>query len=126
MNQLSISHTTRQYPNLPYAKISRAILGPTYTLSLVFVGEQRARTLNQTTRGKQYVPDVLSFPLYQSAGEIYLCLPRIRQTASQYGHSIQYHTGYLFIHGILHLKGYQHGATMEQAERRLCRRFLGA
>lgn len=123
MAHLTISATVAHYPELPYAAIVDAILPKSYELSLVIVGEQRARTVNQTARGKDYVPDVLSFPLTSRMGEIYLCLPKAYADAPQYSHTPVGHTGFLLIHGLLHLKGYEHGATMERAERRYCSLF---
>ena len=121
---ITISHTTISYPSLPYLKIKNAILGANHELSIVFIGTQRARTLNQKHRNKSSVPDVLSFPLSKNVGEVFLCLPQIFQTAHRFDHTPKQHTGYLFIHGLLHLKGYDHGATMEQAERRFLNRYI--
>lgn len=123
MAHLTLSATTRSYPDHPYESIASAILSASYQLSLVFVGATRAKTLNQTARGKSYVPDVLSFPLHNTTGEIYICLPRAYAQAATYGHTQKDHVAFLFIHGLLHLKGYEHGATMERAERRFCARF---
>lgn len=124
---LQISHTTRNYPRtLPYQQIKDAILGKRYNLSLVFIGEKTASQLNQSYRNKKTVPDVLSFPLTDTTGEIYLCLPKIQSTYKKFTHTYEEHVGYLFIHGLLHLKGFVHGATMEQAEKRLANRFVFA
>lgn len=123
MSHLTISHTTRHYPTLPYEDICAAVHSPDYSLSLVFVGRTLAQRINSEARGKTYVPDVLSFPLDETHGEIYLCLPVAYQKAPQYDHTLNGHVGFLFIHGLLHLKGFTHGATMEAAERKLCARF---
>ena len=124
---VQISHTTKRYPTtLPYQQIKDAILGKRYNLSLVFIGNKTAHQLNQTYRDKNTVPDVLSFPLTATAGEIYLCLPRIRSSYKKFAHTYEEHVGYLFIHGLLHLKGFVHGATMEQAEKRFANRFVYA
>ena len=123
MAHLTVSATTRSYPDHPYQSIANAILSARYQLSLVFVGATRAQSLNQEARGKTYVPDVLSFPLTATMGEIYICLPRAYAQANNYNHTKSDHVAFLFIHGLLHLKGYEHGATMERAERRYCARF---
>ncbi len=124
MSNVTISHSTKTYPNLPYKQIKDAILGKKYSLSLVFIGAKRAQRLNIVHRNKAYIPDVLSFPLDENTGEIYICLPRVAATAHKYSHSPLFHTGFLFIHGLLHLKGYRHGATMEGMEQKYCKRFL--
>lgn len=124
MASLTITHTTKTYPaTLPYEKIKDAILGKEYELSLVFVGEKRARQLNQTYRHKDYVPDILSFPLDTTHGEIFLCLQRIYRSAPKYERDGKNQLGFIFIHGLLHLKGHSHGATMEAAEKKYCAQF---
>lgn len=94
------------------------ILGSTYELSLVFVGAKKGRLINKATRKKTYVPDVLSFPLSESAGEIVIVLPKAYADAPRYQHDPIEHVAFLFIHGCLHLAGYTHGENMEIAERR--------
>lgn len=93
-------------------------MGKSYDLSLTFVGETRARTLNHTYRNKQYVPNVLSFPLADRHGEVYICLQKAKREAKQYDMTYSGFVGYLFVHALLHLKGYDHGATMTRAEDR--------
>jgi len=123
MSCVTVTHTTRTYPRLPYEQIKDTILGSNYELSLVFVGETRARQLNQAYRNKDYTPDVLSFPLDDTHGEMFLCLQKIYRIAPRYGRSKVGQVGFLFIHGLLHLKGYSHGATMEEAEKKYCTKF---
>jgi probable rRNA maturation factor len=67
--------------------------------------------------------NVLSFPLTKNSGEIVLNIAKIKREASKFGFSPQGHAKYLLIHGCLHLKGYTHGSTMEQAEERLVKKF---
>jgi probable rRNA maturation factor len=123
MLMLNIARIAHHVPQLPYEKMAAAILGTTYTLTLAFIGERRARALNLAHRGKSYVPNVLSFPLDESVGEIYIC-PRVAEKeAKKFGMSPTGYIGYLFIHGCLHLKGYDHGATMERTEQKYVRRF---
>ena len=98
--------------------MKNAILGKNYTLSLTFVGSTRARVLNKTYRNATYVPNVLSFPLTTDTGEIYIAPSVAEREAHKFSLSSTGYTGYLFIHGLLHLKGYPHGATMEKAEKK--------
>lgn len=120
---IHISSRAREYPKLPYGKIADAVLGKDYELSLTFLGEMRAQKLNREHRNKSYIPNVLSFPLTHMAGEVYICPVRARREASSFGMSYRGYVGYLFIHGLLHLKGHLHGATMERAEKTYCKRF---
>ena len=115
---VSISSTARRFPMLPYEDMANGILGKAYTLSLVFVGQERARKLNEKYRKKTYVPNVLSFPLDAQAGEIYITPTLAAREAKKFGRTQRGYVGYLFIHGLLHLKGHSHGATMERAEKK--------
>ena len=116
----TISQTAKSYPRHPYEDMKDAILGRKYVLSLIFVGEKRAQALNKQYRNATYIPNVLSFPLDKNVGEIYIT-PRIaKRESKKIGMTPNGYTGFLFIHGLLHLKGYPHGATMEKAEKKYC------
>jgi rRNA maturation RNase YbeY len=123
MKNFSISATVRTYPKLPYLKIKETVLGKTYSLSLVFIGEKRAEMLNKKHRGKTYIPNVLSFPLTNTNGEIYITPSCAPHEAAKYDLSPTGYVGYLFIHGLLHLKGHGHGDTMSRAEKRLLSKY---
>lgn len=103
---------------------------PGWEISLVFAGEHRARQLNVALRDKEYVPNVLSYETSATAargarrsGEIIICPPIARKQAPSYEMPYKAFVAYLFIHGLLHLKGYPHGATMETQERTFMARF---
>ncbi len=120
---LDIIRIAHHIPSHPYEKIADTILGKSYTLTLAFIGETRAQSLNTKHRGATYVPNVLSFPLDSKTGEIYICPLVAKREAKKFSMSVPGYIGYLFIHGCLHLKGYDHGATMEQAEQKYVRQF---
>jgi probable rRNA maturation factor len=121
---VTISHSTRKKPpRIAAEAIATAILGEQYHLSIVFVGATRARSLNQIHRKKNYVPNVLSFPLDQHTGEVYICPAVAKREAKKFSLSVSGYLAYLLIHGLLHLKGYDHGATMERLERKYIRAF---
>ncbi len=106
-------------PRVPFADVKKKILGDTYDLSVVFLPPKEARALNIAHRGKDYVPNTLSFPLTKKSGEIILCQSAMRAQYKSFG--MNYHTYVLFIiiHSMLHLKGYSHGSTMEHEEKKL-------
>lgn len=120
---MELSHTTKTYPKLPYEEIKNAILGTRYELSLTFVGATRAQQLNETHRGKSYVPNVLSFPLTDCVGEIYIAPSVAAKEAYKFNMTPDGYVGFLFIHGCLHLKGYDHGDAMDTAEKKFCTKF---
>jgi probable rRNA maturation factor len=119
----SLVSTISHYPAFPYQKIKEAVLGTSYTLSLAFVGTKRARSLNQTYRKKSYVPNVLSFPLDATTGEIYLCPEIAYGEAKDFNLSEDGYIAFLFIHGCLHLLGHDHGHAMEDLEQRYLKQF---
>ena len=120
---LYLSHSARSIPTLPYEEMKDAILGKKYALSLTFIGKVRAQSLNKTYRNATYVPNVLSFPLSDVAGEIYITPSVAEKEAPKFSLSPKGYIGYLFIHGLLHLKGYPHGATMDRAEKKFVSKF---
>ncbi len=106
---LTITNTTKStLPRVPFADIKNKILGETYALSIVFIGEKKSRELNFTYRQKDKPTNILSFPLDKKTGEIFICLKKLGD----------YTVSYLLIHGCLHLKGMEHGSTMDRAEKK--------
>lgn len=111
------------YPAYPYQEIKEAILGKKYSLSLNFVGTKRAQKLNTEYRQKAYTPNVLSFPLDDNYGEIFICPEIAHKEAWEFKLSKNGYVAFLFIHGLLHLKGFDHGVKMEELEQRYLKRF---
>lgn len=85
---------------------------------VVFVGSGEMKRLNKLYRGKDYATDILSF---QSAepemlGELVLCLPTIRSQSRRTGLSPNGELGYMLVHGVLHLLGYDHEKPADEAK----------
>ena len=120
----SVTQTSRSTPpRILYEDIAAEILPKKYELSLVFIGDTLARKLNKERRGKTYAANVLTFPLSEQSGEIFINLAQAKKQAVRYGISYRQWVLQLFIHGLLHLKGMHHGATMESTERTLVKRY---
>ncbi len=100
-----------------------AILGKKYELSLVIVSLSEIRKLNKKYRGINKSTDILSFPLSKNEGEIYINLDMVKQQALKFNKSYENFLGFLFIHGLVHLKGFDHGSTMERIEARFRKKF---
>ena len=102
------------------------------------VGERRMAFLNRKYRGRRGPTAILTFPYSSGApfrcaegpvGEIYLCWPRIVRGAGVAGVSTRAYLLRLFVHGLVHLRGYRHDsradeARMEAVERELLRPLL--
>ena len=108
---------------LPLARMKREILGARYELSVVVLGERAMRALNRTYRTRDTSTDILSFALSPAEGELYLSMRDVTKKAPRFGMSARHYLAYLFIHGCLHLKGHDHGRTMERLEDSWCRTF---
>jgi len=120
----SIRNTTKgKLPSLPFVDMKNHILGKSYILSSVFVGDALSQKLNRTYRGKNKPTNVLSFSLSKTEGEIFLNLKRAKMEAPQFEEKYRNFVGFLFIHGLLHLKGQGHGSRMEQAEKLARKKF---
>ena len=123
-NLFSIKQTTKgKLPRLPFALMKDTCLGNNYELSLVFAGDTLTKRLNITYREKNKPANVLSFPLSKNSGEIFINLKRAKIEAAKRDESFDSFVGFLFIHGMLHLKGYDHGSKMERAENTLRKKF---
>jgi len=87
-------------------------------LTLIIVGKQRIRTLNKKFRQQDKVTDVLSFSQREGLefnnterdylGEIFICWPQVISQAKKFKHSAVKEFSILFVHGVLHLLGYDH------------------
>ncbi len=120
---VSIKYTKGTPKSVPFARMRDKILGEKYDLSIVSVDTKTARKLNRETRGKDYATNILSFPLTKKSGEIVLHIPTIMKDAKKFSMTKEDFFVYIVIHGMLHLKGMQHGSTMDKEERKFARMF---
>lgn len=87
-------------------------------LTLVFLDKKPAQKINKEFRGKDYATDVLSFDSMDpsSLGELVLCPEVLKKQAKEHGLSFQKELGYMLLHGILHLLGYDHETSEDDAK----------
>lgn len=95
-----------------WQKIKNQVLGKKYDLSAVFADNALMKELNKTYRKKAEPANVLSFALSKKEGEIFINKKFEKQKYSDY----------LFVHSLLHLKGFKHGKKME-TEEKIIKRF---
>lgn len=125
---LDFSNTTKQKLSLSESllkKIADEILDTSYDVSIVVVGEKRARALNQEYRNKDYIPNVLSFPIDETMGEIFLNPKTARLEAPKFNLKTDQYLYYLLIHSMLHLKGFDHGDEMSSKENFYMKKYFG-
>lgn len=95
-------------------------------LSFVLVSDQRIRALNARYRHKDRPTDVLAFPLREGPftrfngnllGDVVISMPTAKQQAAEFGHSLHDELVRLLVHGLLHLLGYDHERSAQEAVR---------
>ncbi|MNZ40605.1 Endoribonuclease YbeY [compost metagenome] len=108
-------------------------------VALTFVDDEEIHVLNREYRGIDRPTDVLSFAMNESLdeeldivyeveedeelddltdmfGDIIISVERAQAQSEEYGHSIEREIGFLFVHGFLHLLGYDHQDEASEAE----------
>jgi len=95
-------------------------------LVLRIVGAAEGRRLNRDYRGREVPTNVLTFGYGRSPlrGDVVLCSPVIAREAREQDKTLAAHFAHLVVHGVLHLRGFDHerasrAARMEGAERRI-------
>jgi len=88
------------------------------TVELIITDAQTIQSINQEYRNKAESTDVLSFPIDQASihenihalplGSIIICEVFVKKNAKLFNHSMQDELELLFIHGMLHLLGFDH------------------
>ncbi|GGD71390.1 rRNA maturation RNase YbeY [Paenibacillus nasutitermitis] len=107
-------------------------------VTLSFVDDEEIHQLNRDYRGIDRPTDVLSFAMQEHTdeeleiiyevedgdnplsvngmlGDIIISAERGKLQAQEYGHSLERELGFLFVHGFLHLIGYDHQDEASEA-----------
>ncbi|MBR7092875.1 MAG: rRNA maturation RNase YbeY [Clostridia bacterium] len=90
-------------------------------VDISLVDNEQIRTINREHRKIDASTDVLSFPLGENGqydtnpatgakmlGDIVLSIEQAMEQAKNFGHPLQREVGYLTVHSMLHLLGYDH------------------
>jgi probable rRNA maturation factor len=108
-------------------------------VSLTFTSDEEIHQLNRDYRGIDRPTDVLSFamqedgvdeldiffevesedesdPISGMLGDIIISVETAAVQSEEYGHSLEREIGFLFVHGFLHLIGYDHQDDAAEAE----------
>lgn len=103
--------------------MTEAVLGSEYECSFVVVSPRKSRELNRTYRNKDYSTNILSFPIDETEGEIFIDLTKARSEAPLFERTYTNFIAFLYIHALCHLKGYDHGTKMEALEKKIREQF---
>jgi probable rRNA maturation factor len=113
--------TARTHPELANTRL---------TTSLLFTSDAEVHALNKEWRGKDKPTNVLSFPMLsrvellalpaqgppEMLGDIALAHETCVREAEEKGIPLEHHAAHLIVHGLLHLAGYDHETSVEDAE----------
>lgn len=90
-------------------------------ISVIFVDDDSIHQLNREYRNIDRATDVLSFPMGENGvydvnndtgakilGDIVISMNHAVDQADRYGHTLQREIGFLTVHSMLHLLGYDH------------------
>ena len=86
-----------------------------YEVSVVLVNNAEIHELNLLHRNMDKPTDVLSFPMddEETLGDIVISLEQAQIQANDYGHSLEREIGFLTVHSMLHLFGFDHETSEE-------------
>lgn len=102
-------------------------------VSILLVDDAAIRELNSLYRGIDAPTDVLSFAMNEDTeegedfvimeddnilGDVVISLERAKNQAEEFGHSLEREVGFLAVHGVLHLLGYDHSGEEDTREMR--------
>ncbi len=88
-------------------------------ISVNLVGEGKIKSFNKKYRNKEKATDVLSFPLGDGNGDIFICLSIAKKQAKSENTSIKKKLAQLAVHAFLHLQDYDHERSEKEAEKML-------
>lgn len=119
---VEISITDKQHVGLKtdvFNSLSKSVLEAAHRkdlsgdLALVFVDDAEIQRLNDVYRKKNSPTDVLSFSYLdeieeETIGEIIISVDTAKRQAEEQGHELSTEIQILFVHGMLHVLGYDH------------------
>lgn len=140
LNQQNTIKVSKQLKDLIKAAAAAALdffnLRKDVEISVVLTDNDEIKTLNKLHRNIDMATDVLSFPMFEydekgdieedyaelnemgeiCIGDIVISLERAQEQAEEYGHSFEREVGFLTVHSMLHLLGYDHMTPEDESE----------
>ena len=136
--KINLTFQCRTLQRLSVASIIRKCIRATFReegikapleINVLVTDDESIRMINAANRNIDKATDVLSFPMFDLTagnppqdwtdyldpdtglcplGDMAISLERAKEQASSFGHSLKREVGYLTIHSMLHLLGYDH------------------
>lgn len=105
-----------------WARAALADSGGTHALTVRLVDAAESAELNRAYRHKPGPTNVLSFPFEappgissRLLGDLVICAEVVRREAREQGKPLDAHWAHMVVHGVLHLRGYDHLTDVEAA-----------
>lgn len=117
---LLVTNTTKKVPSLSGTFLHDAkdlILKKKYELSVTFIGTSKMKSINTLYRQIAKPTDILSFPIDETIGEIFICMDIVEKKAKLFEMKTEEYLKYLIVHGMIHLLGHDHGDKMDSLEK---------
>ncbi|GAA4643371.1 rRNA maturation RNase YbeY [Pontixanthobacter gangjinensis] len=110
--------------------VAPELANPRLSTSLLFTSDEHVHVLNREWREKDKPTNVLSFPMMERQdllalalggppemlGDLALAYETCAREATEKSVALEHHTAHLIIHGLLHLAGYDHETSPEDAD----------
>lgn len=129
MHNIVLENSTKHNINLDFlAKITKELSSE--EIEFILTNNEEIHEINLTTRGIDKPTDVLSFPYenmpHTPLGSIVISVDFVEEKSKLYNHSFDDELSLLFIHGLLHLVGFDHetdNGEHRQKEEELIKKF---
>ena len=120
-----------KYEKITEATLEHLKLDFSPVISISFVDNKYIHKINKKYRNVDKETDVISFAFLDDdperektlhskgivpLGDIYISVEKAKEQAESYGHSLQRELSFLYVHGLLHLLGYDHQTEEQEKE----------
>lgn len=113
------------------ADVATELANPRLSASLLFTTDEEVHALNREWRERDKPTNVLSFPMFTREelldlaaggppamlGDLALAFETCAREADEKSIPLEHHASHLIVHGLLHLAGYDHETSEEDADK---------
>ena len=107
--------------------LKKHLLGRNGTLDLILIDDKEMQKMNKEYRKKDSPTDVISFAYLEVTeyeeekgdiivGDIFISVDTAKKQAKEKGHDLKTEMAILFVHGLLHVFGFDHNSDREEKE----------
>ena len=117
----------KQFERVLKGVLEKYMLGRNGTLDLILIDDKEMQKMNRDYRKKDSPTDVISFAYLEVTeyeqekgdiivGDIFISVDTAKKQAKEKGHDLKREMAILFIHGLLHVFGFDHNSDKEEKE----------